>query len=377
MIRIAHIADVHLRDRQYAYRTRGRDFANALVNAVNKAIEVKAHAIICAGDLLDSSRPSAYTISEELTKIDKILKAANIPMFVISGNHDQAEAPWTKVFSTIGNKDVGIVCADNKEFIIKGDSGQEVSLLGLPFMNTEEMRLRLDDIRSGNQYYDIITWHGAISEFVGYPNANNLDMSCFAQTCRLVAMGDQHIHKLIEKEIDGSVLTVAYPGSTEMCDEAEDPEKKMYLYHWNNGDLVGVESIPFKTRPVQRFVLNTELDVEDAITKIDPSALIFIKYRMNLKDTLPRLNTVTTAETIIRPVALPATDKKTFANVHETRKLLTSPREFVSEAIKKAIPEEQRVRIEELCLDMVDSNIDYRYSIEKFCADQMEGKIIL
>lgn len=369
MTTIAHIADVHLRDRQYSCRARGRDFANALINAVNTAIAHGADAIICAGDLLDTARPSAATISDELTKVDKILTEAGIPMLVISGNHDLAEVPWMRVFDPHNDKRVGIVCADHREFHIG-----YTTILGLPFMPTEDMKRTLDDLRAGGKYYDIITWHGAISEFVGYPSPNTLDMEYFKDTCRLVAMGDQHIHRMKEEH----QVVVAYPGSTEMCDECEDSEKKMYLWHFNaDGDIMFHESIPFETRPVQRFVLKTELDVEEAITKLLPNSLVYVKYDRTLTNVIPRLNTVLTPDNIFRPVALPDTTTKSMKKLKETRELLTSPRDFVSAALRKVIPESQLERIEDLCLDMVDSNADYRYSIDKFCSDQMEGKIIL
>lgn len=369
MTAIAHIADVHLRDRQYSCRTRGRDFANALINAVNTAIAHGADAIICAGDLLDTARPSAATISDELTKVDKILIDAGIPMLVISGNHDLAEVPWMRVFDPHNDKKVGIVCADHREFHIG-----YTTILGLPFMPTEDMKRTLEDLRVGGKRYDIITWHGAISEFVGYPSPNTLDMEHFRDTCRLVAMGDQHIHRMKEEH----QVVVAYPGSTEMCDECEDSEKKMYMWHFNaDGDIMFHESIPFETRPVQRFLLKTELDVEDAITKIKPNALVYVKYDRHLSNVIPRLNTVLTPENILRPVALPDSGKVDIKAVQRTRELLESPREFVMEALPKMVAEDQLERIRELCLDMVDSNADYRYSIDKFCADQMEGKIIL
>lgn len=376
MIKIAHIADVHLRDRQYSCRTRGRDFANALEEAVKTAIKNNADAIICAGDLLDTARPSAATISGELTRIDRILIDAGIPMFVISGNHDLAEFPWMRVFDPREDKTAGIVCADNKKKSVHKND-EFVSILCLPFMSTEDMKQTLDSVRESQTTYDIITWHGAISEFVGYPNPNNLDMDYFAGTCRLVAMGDQHIHRLLEKEYNDSTLTVAYPGSTELCDESEDPIKKMYMYSWEAHELVNIESIPFETRPVQRFVLKTELDVEDAITKILPNSLVFVKYNRKIANVIPRLNTVLTSDNILRPAALPDSEKRSMRDIQKTRQLLASPREFVDKAIERLVQADQLERIRELCLDMVDNNADYRYAIDKFCADRMEGKIIL
>lgn len=290
-------------------------------------------------------------------------------MLVISGNHDLAEVPWMRVFDPHNDKKVGIVCADHREFHIG-----YTTILGLPFMSTEDMKRTLEDLRVGGKYYDIITWHGAISEFVGYPSPNTLDMEHFKGTCRLVAMGDQHIHSMKEDDY----VVVAYPGSTEMCDECEDAEKKMYMWHFNaDGDIMFHESIPFATRPVQRFMLKTDLDVEEALTKILPDALVYVKYKRSLANVIPRLNTVLTPNNIFRPVALPDVDNVSMRKLQETRKMLASPREFVANALKDILTEEQRDRIEELCLDMVDSNIDYRYSIDKFCANNLEGKIIL
>lgn len=373
MIKIAHIADVHLRDRQYGYRSRGADFSTALHNAVNKSIENGASAIICAGDLFDASHPSAHVVAGELKFIHQHLLEQRIPMFVTSGNHDLSEVAWSCVYE--GDPERGGICdIDWKEVTVGG-----VTIKGLPFMSPENLRREIELMNRRNERYDIIVWHGEIAEFLGYPNPDAISMKDFTGgICKLVAMGDQHVHRYMSEEIDGHKVIVAYPGSTEMCSESEVAEKSLFMYTFaDNREIADIETIPFETRPVQRFVIKTDLDLEDAVTKVVPGSLIFLKYNRHLSNVLPRLNAVLTPDNIVRPSLLPDDTERVDTSAVEMEHMITAG-QYLMENFDKFIPEEEADdAIKTLCAAMLDSTADHRYAIDKFCSDQMEGKIIL
>lgn len=367
IVKIAHIADVHLRDRQYTYESRGADFSTGFLNAIDTAIANGADAIICAGDLLDTSRPSAKVVVDTLVVTNTKLEQAGVKMFVISGNHDKSKAAWAEMFAT--RESPGIVNLDWREATV-GD----VTIKGYPFMQDADMKSEMQKLRDSQSRYDIIVWHGALKEFAGYTqSADAISMRDFVDTCRLLALGDQHIHK----QLDKYGYTAAYPGSTELCSESEDAEKKLLMYTWDGHDLIDTESIPFKTKPVQRFVIKTELDLENAITQINSNAIVFVKFDDSVTSVIPRLNTILTPENILRPTAIPTPKENIVTFEMSVGEGLMSPVEFVKENISQVITTEQSSRVTELCMAMVDVNADHKYALDKFCADKMEGKIIL
>lgn len=88
-IKFLHIADVHLGYKQYGSVERQDDYARAFQDAIQVAIAEEAQFVLLAGDLFHkhSIDPLAlYQASEIL----KQLQGANIPIYVIAGNHDSS-----------------------------------------------------------------------------------------------------------------------------------------------------------------------------------------------------------------------------------------------------------------------------------------------
>jgi len=100
--RFVHTADLHLdsplkslalRDPELAHRIDGATRA-ALLGIVNLCIEQRVDALLIAGDLYDGEQRSMHTAAYLSAQLRK-LRDANIPVFVIRGNHD-AESRLTK-----------------------------------------------------------------------------------------------------------------------------------------------------------------------------------------------------------------------------------------------------------------------------------------
>ena len=101
MIKILHTADVHLDsplkslalkdvDLQSTVKTATR---SAFIKIVDTALFEEVSALLISGDLFDGAERSAKTAAFLTTQLDR-LKAAEIPVFYIKGNHD-AENPIT------------------------------------------------------------------------------------------------------------------------------------------------------------------------------------------------------------------------------------------------------------------------------------------
>ena len=94
MIRLLHLADVHLGRPFQMLGERGasqrRALEAALARAVDAAIERRVHLVLVAGDLFDSPKPSPATLEVAGRQLRR-LEDARIHTAVIAGNHDAGE----------------------------------------------------------------------------------------------------------------------------------------------------------------------------------------------------------------------------------------------------------------------------------------------
>jgi exonuclease SbcD len=94
-VKLAHIADPHLGIRQYHRQTssginqREADVANAFRAAIDGVIAARPDAVVVAGDLFHSVRPTNYAIVFAFRQFQRLRDALpNAPIALISGNHD-------------------------------------------------------------------------------------------------------------------------------------------------------------------------------------------------------------------------------------------------------------------------------------------------
>ena len=90
-IKFAHISDFHLGYTQYNLHKRFIDIGNAARISVEKALERNVDFILFTGDLFHSHSPSSGALRQAI-KILEMPKKANIPFYVIRGNHDASYA---------------------------------------------------------------------------------------------------------------------------------------------------------------------------------------------------------------------------------------------------------------------------------------------
>ncbi len=94
-MKLAHIADPHLGIRQYHRQTpaginqREADVAQAFRNAIDGVIAARPDAVVVAGDLFHSVRPTNYAIVFAFRQFQRLREALpNAPVVLIAGNHD-------------------------------------------------------------------------------------------------------------------------------------------------------------------------------------------------------------------------------------------------------------------------------------------------
>jgi len=112
-VKLAHIADPHLGIRQYHRQTpaginqREADIAHAFRVAVDGVVEARPDAVVVAGDLFHSVRPSNAAIVFAFHQFQRLREALpGAPVFLIAGNHDTPRSAETgsilRLFEELG-----------------------------------------------------------------------------------------------------------------------------------------------------------------------------------------------------------------------------------------------------------------------------------
>jgi DNA repair exonuclease SbcCD nuclease subunit len=281
-VRFLHTADNHLRAVQYGRADRGRDFTRALDRVLDLSTKHKVDAILNSGDILDTTRPTAYTI-QDLNRLNLRLIEMRLPMFVISGNHDLSTPHWSQVLDA-GYDDRGLICVDNRSFTFKG-----VQINALPYSHNDQFL----EAERAMPDADILMWHGMIREFVGYPTEKALSVADLPTRYRWIALGDVHVHEQVEH----GPCTVSYPGSTELIRENEQPDKYVDLIEWDTEKRdMKMTALPLETRQTGFFRITDEEQVAEVMTKLEALApkdpLVFVSYDPVIPNVFSRLCSV-------------------------------------------------------------------------------------
>ena len=82
MIKIAHVADLHMGYRQYGMQERFDDFNSTAIKVADAAIAEKVDAVVFAGDIFHVPRPPAICVDTLQREVGR-LWANNIAVFGI------------------------------------------------------------------------------------------------------------------------------------------------------------------------------------------------------------------------------------------------------------------------------------------------------
>lgn len=376
-IKVAHIADVHLRTQQYGYKSRGYDFFSGFRNAVQACIDAGADCILCSGDLFDTTSPASTLVVDQLAEVDAMLRAKEIEMIVSPGNHDGNTPHWASIFNKIstGRGGVRVPNASAVVTVESKDKDAVVSVTALPWMTPTDLRTELEVAPKAT----ILMWHGEIKEFTGYPKPDAIEVADFPSgKWQLIAMGDQHVHKMVKRE-DG--LVVAYPGSTESCSSAEEHDKKAYMYTFScSGDttvLKDISDVPFETRPKQKLELHTEEDVERACENLISGSLVYCHYNRNLKNVRNRLIAAAVAKNMDVPtITMTSFIEKmgsTTVQKFEHTSAVMSPGQYVHANAAHYFGEADRERLTSLSVTLLTPGMSVDDALARFCKEEIES----
>lgn len=225
MLRLAHISDTHLGNRQYGSDTRKQDYLDAFEEAIDKCIEYNVTAVIHTGDLFDDPNPDVDTL-DETVRIFKKLEDENIPVYGIVGNHERKRTgQWMDLIGQLSNTN-----RLNRTPTIIEENGESVVLYGFDAIRKNQWSTTDFSLAPPQEEYSdaprIVCFHelftppleAITADYDLEPVLEKLEV-----TPNLIALGDNHQPQEATLSVDDTEVTAYYPGSTEKTSRA-DPE---------------------------------------------------------------------------------------------------------------------------------------------------------
>lgn len=255
--RLLHTADTHLGYTQYHKSEREQDFIEAFRVIVTEAIDRDVDGVVHAGDLFHQSRPTIATLSAVVAELQR-LAVADIPFFIIVGNHDGTrERQWPEFLS-----DIGLAEYLNYDGTVVGD----VTLYGQDHVG-EPHRPQLDyQFAPCETKFSALVAHGLFRPVSA--GDWDLDRIITKSTVDFDAflLGDDHVPTV--EWIDDSLVT--YPGSTERTAADQRSDRRFNIVTFN-GDGVHLSWHEIETRHFEYIDIEMQSgdDEEDIVADIE------------------------------------------------------------------------------------------------------------
>ncbi|HEU5049801.1 MAG TPA: DNA repair exonuclease [Gemmatimonadales bacterium] len=203
-MKIAHIADPHLGIRQYHRQTTGginqreADVANAFRSAIDGVIAAAPDAVVIAGDLFHSVRPTNAAIVFAFRQLQRLREALPaVPVVLIAGNHDTPRSVETGSILRLF-EELGVTVAANAARRVTWPE-LELSIFAVPheaLVAAERPALRPE----GAERYQVLVIHGDVEgvlpaerSFAEYGGAPITPAELGASAWSYVAFGHYHV----------------------------------------------------------------------------------------------------------------------------------------------------------------------------------------
>jgi len=327
-LKILHFADLHLGVENYGridpstgLSSRMGDFLSALDQLVDYALEERVDLVLFCGDAYKSREPTQTQQREFARRINR-LASENIPVFLLTGNHDMpnaiGRATTTEIFDTLAVKNVYV--ANRPDIHTIPTASGPVQVVSVPWLRRSSLLSREDardlDFEQINQRLqqtltDIIADRAAkldpalpsilaahvwvTGARVGSESLMSIgqEHSLLLSTVALpafdyVALGHIHKHQVLSEN-----PPVVYSGSLERVDFGEENDEKGFCVVDIGPDTAsGRRKVSFQFHPVtaRRFLT---IDVALGLDDLDPAATVLgaiSAQEENVRDAVVRLN---------------------------------------------------------------------------------------
>lgn len=233
-MRFIHISDTHLGAATFSrriapsgYNQREEDICNSFISAIDKILELKPEFVLHSGDLFHSVRPTNRILHLGLEQILRLTRA-DIPVVIISGNHDAPKQKGVgsifKIFTLFPN--LFPVFNDTYEKKIINNT----AIHAVPqCIDNQTFQKELEKVQvDKDAKFNILLLHGIVAgipEFsMGELSEQEIKKSHFKPEFNYVALGHYHKHCKV-KDMD----RVYYAGSTERLSMNELGQEKGFV----------------------------------------------------------------------------------------------------------------------------------------------------
>ena len=334
-MKILHFADLHLGVESYGridpttgLSSRFLDFLSALDQVVDYALENRVDLVLFCGDAYKSREPSQTQQREFARRINR-LSTANIPIFLLVGNHDLpnaiGRATSTEIFDTLAVKNV-YVSSRPDIYHIPTNSGI-IQIASLPWLRRSTLlskedtkNLTLDQINQRLQQVltnvidaniskldptlpSILAAHVWVSSAqVGSERSMTIGQEQMLLLSNVanpafdyIALGHIHRHQVLSDN-----PPVVYPGSLERLDFSEEEDDKgFYIVEIEPDKETGKRRVSFDFHQVtgRRFLT---IDISIKPEDIEPTSTVLraiAEQGDGVRDAVARLNINLPAET--------------------------------------------------------------------------------
>jgi exonuclease SbcD len=261
-LRFVHLSDSHLGYRQYGLKQRLKDWSRATQEIVNYAVTNEVDFVLHSGDLFNSNVVDHTTLIDAI-KILNTLKQAEIPFFVIDGNHDRRKGSQSdtanNVLQHLELVDYLGPEGDNLENAIRQIGG--INIIGLGYHG---IYLRSKIEHFFNQMPDapnVILLHAAVEHHVaeGHPDISLPELEILRPKAAYLALGHSHNSFQINDWIFN-------PGSPEYYRFTDQEYKRVFYDVVLEDEVAEVSEV--EVRSARRmFSLNVELADTDQATE--------------------------------------------------------------------------------------------------------------
>ena len=253
-MKFLHISDTHLGYNQYGLLERGKDFFDAFKQAIDIAIENNVDFVLHTGDFFHTSRPSNNTFLEAINLVNR-LKDRNIPIFVISGNHDRGnqirDISPLKILENLG-----LTVLDGKSVEFNGITISGVKYISKLALRSYPLKEILEKLleKAPKTDFHILMLHQEFNPY--FPDSNLYIHSDIPEGFNYIGIGHYHIP---QEPISINDTKVVFAGSTEFTSYNKNEEnypKGVHLIEVS-GKQIDYKFIPLQTRP---FIYKTLTD---------------------------------------------------------------------------------------------------------------------
>jgi exonuclease SbcD len=332
-MKIIHFADLHLGienhgriDPATGLSSRLNDFLAALDELVDYALENLVDLVLFCGDAYKTREPSQTQQREFARRIAR-LATGNIPVFLLTGNHDMpnaiGRATATEIFDTLAVKNVYV--ANRPDIYIIPTSSGNIQVVALPWLRRSALLSR-EDTKNLNIEQVNHKMQEALTQVIS-SRAASLDPTLPAILAAHVLVGDArvgrgserlmsigqepalllsnialpafdyialgHIHK---QQVLSEIPPVVYAGSLERVDFGEENDEKGFyvvnILPSGKDPVAGKRKVSFEFHPVHaRRFLTIEVNLKAEET--NPTAFVLAAIagqEEKARDSIVRLN---------------------------------------------------------------------------------------